>query len=58
MAQPDISPGSENTLLGQLHIPRDMPYSYKAFLYEDEPPPNTFQRHLYPSHYKTSTSEN
>ena len=39
MAQPGISPDSENTLLGQLSLPCDMSDSYKAFLSHDEPSP-------------------
>ena len=32
-------PRQENTLLGNLFLPRDMSDSYKAFLYDDEPSP-------------------
>ena len=44
MAQPDISPDSENTLLGQLFLPHDMSDSYKAFLSDNEPPPEHIAR--------------
>ena len=39
MEQPNISPDSESTLLGQLLLPDDISDSYKTLLFDDKTSP-------------------